>query len=111
MKNRLLNLFLAMFCLWSEYSTAQVIDTTNYNPGIWHAFGDPSVSEQPKIRGRLSNFSWSDLETAPGVWDWTAFDSDLINRTKDGLPVIFMVFVRSPEKNAPDWLYSSGVPK
>jgi hypothetical protein len=112
MKNRLLNLFLAIFCLLSVSAGAQVIDTTSYNPGIWQAFSKslPS-SEYPEIKGRLCNFYWRDLEVAKGVWDWSVFDKDLASRTEDGLPLIFMVYVRGPQGDAPDWLYINGVPK
>jgi len=82
------------------------------NPGIWQAFTNPLSSTQyPEIRGRLCNFYWRDIQTAPNTWDWTAFDNDLASRTKDGLPVIFMVYVRGPKGDAPDWLYNNGVPK
>src|SRR5206468_12529301 len=108
MRNYLLNL-LGILCLSPICVTAQVTDTANYNSGIWQTFGDPFPSSKyPEIKGRLCNFNWKDLETAPGVWYWTAFDSDLINRTKDGLPVIFLVYTR---ENAPDWLYTNGVRK
>src|SRR4051794_29214415 len=77
--------------------------------GIWQAFGNPfSVSQYPEVRGRLCNFYWKDLETSPGVWYWKDFDNALTSRTQDGLPVIFMVYTK---QNAPDWLYSHGVPK
>jgi hypothetical protein len=77
--------------------------------GIWQAFGNPfPASQYPEVRGRLCNFRWKDLETSPGVWYWKDFDNDLTSRTQDGLPVIFMVYTK---EDAPDWLYSNGVPK
>jgi hypothetical protein len=82
------------------------------NPGIWQAFTNPLSSTQyPEIRGRLCNFYWKDIQTSSNTWDWDAFDNDLASRTKDGLPVIFMVYVRGPKGDAPDWLYDKGVPK
>jgi hypothetical protein len=111
MRNYLLNL-LGIICFYPICTTAQVIDTTHYNYGVWQAFGDPvSAIIHPEIRGRLCNFYWRDLEIASGVWDWTAFDNDLANHAKDGLPVIFMVYVKGTKADAPDWLHSNGVPR
>ncbi|HXL58079.1 MAG TPA: T9SS type A sorting domain-containing protein, partial [Chitinophagaceae bacterium] len=107
MKNPLLNLFLALFCLWSSVANAQVTDTANYNFGTWQAFSSP-LYNHPEVRGRLCNFFWKDIEVAPNVWEWTQFDSDLAMRAKDGLPIIFMVYTK---EDAPDWLYLNGVPK
>lgn len=79
------------------------------SPGIWQTFGEPlNQSQYEYLNGRLCNFLWKDLEPSNNVWDWTAFDNDLTNRTKDGLPVIFMVYTK---QDAPDWIYSNGVPK
>src|SRR4051812_31046961 len=76
------------------------------NPGIWQAFSNPLSSTQySEIRGRLCNFYWRDIQTDPNSWNWTAFDNDLAIRTKDGLPVIFMVYVKGTKGDAPDWLY------
>src|SRR5438105_5719007 len=108
MRNLLLNL-LGILCLYPICSTAQVTDTTNYNPGIWQAFGDPLPADfYSEVRGRLCNFRWADIEPAPNVWDWSRFDSDLAVRAKDLLPIIFMVYT---EQDAPDWLYTNGVTK
>jgi len=78
-------------------------------PGIWHYFGNPvSESLYPIIDGRLCNFRWADIEPSNNTWDWTSFDQGLKNGTKDGLPVIFMVYTK---EDAPQWIYSAGVPK
>ena len=79
------------------------------NAGIWQTYTEPlPIAQNPEIRGRLCNFTWKDLETAPGVWNWSVFDADLTNRTKDGLPVIFLVYTK---EDAPDWLFTNGVTK
>lgn len=109
MKNHLLKLIVIVLCLAFSSTYAQTTDTNYYNYGIWQTFGDPvSRTSHPEILGRLCNFRWKELETAPGVWNWTQFDSDLTVRAEDGLPIIFMVYT---EEDAPDWLYSNGVPK
>ncbi len=105
MKFLLASLFTGIFAFFGLCASAQV----NTSSGIWQTFGEPySISQVPESRGRLCNFLWKDLEPSPGVWKWTAFDNDLQQRTKDGLPVIFMVYTK---EDAPDWLYNNGVPK
>jgi hypothetical protein len=109
MKNHLLFLATAFLCLCSFASSAQTTDTTHYNYGIWQTFSSPvSRNIVPELQGRLCNFRWADLETAPDVWNWVQFDSDLAARAKDSLPIIFMVYTK---QDAPEWLYSNGVPK
>ena len=101
-------LFLGMLCLCAITVSAQT-SNDSYNYGIWQTFGNPMPADQyPELKGRLCNFRWADLETAPNVWNWTEFDSDLTERAKDTLPIIFMVYT---ESDAPEWLYSNGVPK
>lgn len=92
-----------------SFSAKSQLNTAEVAPGIWQTFGNPlSKSQYPVLNGRLCNFLWKDLEIANNVWDWTAFDKDLTERTKDGLPVIFMVYTK---QDAPDWIYNEGVPK
>ncbi len=105
MKNKHPNLLMGLFVFCSISAKSQTV----VNAGIWQTFGKPLViATNPEIKGRLCNFYWRDLETSPGVWNWTSFDADLTSRTDDGLPVIFMVYTK---EDAPDWLYTNGVPK
>lgn len=109
MKNQFTLLLVACLCLMCKVSFAQSVDSNFYNYGIWQTFGDPiSRSASPELNGRLCNFSWKNIEPQNNVWDWTAFDSDLTVRAQDTLPIIFMVYT---EEDAPDWLYTNGVPK
>lgn len=95
----------SLFCLRAQAQT----DTTHYKYGIWQSFGDPlSTNQYPQVQGRLSNFRWADIQPTKDTWDWTEFDSDLTSKAKDGLPVIFLVYTK---QDAPDWIYSNGVPK
>lgn len=88
---------------------AQESSTINNQFGIWQYFGEPiSKTVLPELNGRLCNFFWKDLEPEPGVWVWDAFDADLAARAMDSLPIIFMVYTKD---DAPDWLYTNGVPK
>lgn len=91
------------FCTFSANAQGVI------NSGIWQTSGEPiSIILNPEIKGRLYNYTWKELELSPGVWDWRTFDADLTSRTKDGLPVIFMIFTK---EDAPDWLFTNGVPK
>jgi hypothetical protein len=79
------------------------------NSGIWQDYGMPLSNKNfPKIRGRLVNVNWSEIETAPNTWDWTIFDSDINQHVIDSLPIILLVYTGM---NAPGWIYSNGVPK
>jgi len=103
-----MNALMALFSLCWITATAQT-DTPHFKYGIWQSFGDPvSINQYPEVQGRLSNFRWADLEISPNVWDWTSFDDDVTSKAKDGLPIIFMVYTKD---DAPEWIYSNGVPK
>src|SRR6186997_1640572 len=109
MKNRLICLCAIISTILSVPAIAQVTDLSKTNYGIWQSYGDPvSATINPEIRGRLCNFRWADIQPAPDKWVWKQFDSGLAIRATDGLPLIFMIYT---EEDAPDWLYSNGVPK
>lgn len=98
---------LALLCLACNLN-AQT-DSINYHSGIWQYLGsNVDKQEYPEINGRLSNFRWKDIERLPGVWDWTEMDSEFTAKAADSLPIIFMVYTK---EDAPDWLWSNGVPK
>ncbi|QEC68464.1 T9SS type A sorting domain-containing protein [Panacibacter ginsenosidivorans] len=109
MKNRVVCLCAIILTLMSVPVFSQVTDLSKTKYGIWQTYGDPvSSTINPEIRGRLCNFKWAKLEIAPDKWDWKEFDYNLALRAADSLPLIFMVFT---EEDAPEWLYSNGVPK
>lgn len=88
---------------------SQTSDTINYNYGVWQHISDPiSKSLTPEIRGRTCNFTWKMIEPAPGQWDWVDFDSQLVSRAADTLPILFMIYTK---EDAPEWLYDNGVPR
>jgi hypothetical protein len=79
------------------------------NDGIWQDYGTTlNAKNYPEFHGRLVNVDWSDIETAPNHWDWSVFDSDVNQHTAGNMPVIILVYTGP---NAPDWIYSNGVPK
>ncbi|HRI21913.1 MAG TPA: hypothetical protein PLA68_13220, partial [Panacibacter sp.] len=104
MKNHIRFFLIGIFALFAFTASAQ----SNTNYGIWQSatYADKSVSTQ--MNGRLENFFWKDLEIAPNVWNWKGFDSTLTEHTKDQLPFAFMIYTKD---NAPDWLFTNGVPK
>ena len=109
MKNRLAKLALAFFCLGSANVQAQIDVNNQKTYGVWQWLGAPlSKKTYPEIRGRMFNPRWADIETAPNVWNWTAFDNEIKSHVADSLPFIFKVYTK---EDAPNWLYSNGVPK
>lgn len=107
--SKLNKFFIACIAIYLTLSAKAQLSTQQVGPGIWQTFGDPlNKSQYPVLSGRLCNFYWRDIEPSNNVWDWTAFDKDLQDRTKDGLPLIFMVYTK---EDAPDWIYNAGVPK
>src|SRR5262245_44538351 len=91
---------LVMFFFAAFSSRSQSVKELFANSGIWADYGIPvSAVNFPEFKGRLVNVNWSDIELQPNVWDWTVFDDDLVKRTTDSMPVIFMVYTRM---NAPE---------
>ncbi|WP_158638308.1 T9SS type A sorting domain-containing protein [Panacibacter ginsenosidivorans] len=100
---------LIALCSLCWLSAGAQTDTTHYKYGVWQSFGDAvSATQYPEVQGRLANFRWADMEPNPDQWNWTEFDSEMTSKAKDGLPIIFLVYTK---EDAPDWLYSNGVPK
>lgn len=102
-------LLIGLYVFAVPRSTAAQTTDSILNFGVWQTYGDPmDITQYPEIKGRLCNVNWKDLEVANNIWVWDTLDNDLAARVKDSLPVIFLVYT---EEGAPDWLYSSGVPK
>jgi hypothetical protein len=111
MKNRFPRQLIAFIFLFAiGTANGQPVKKIFASSGIWGDYSSPPVlkSTCKKVKGRLVNVNWSDIETAPGVWKWSAFDNDINQHIADGLPIIFMVYT---DDHAPNWLYSNGVPK
>lgn len=102
-------LLLLLLCAGMVPLFAQQPSKDVLNFGIWQGFGGNIPTDKfPEVKGRLSNFSWKDIEPSPNQWNWAAFDRELTDKSKDNRPVIFMVYT---EEDAPDWIYNNGVPK
>lgn len=96
-----------LLCL-SGIIEGQAQGTYPVNFGTWKAHGLPGGEKYPEVNGNIDNISWREIETAPDVWNWAAFDSDVTAHANDSLPFVFMVFTK---EDAPDWLFTNGVPK
>jgi hypothetical protein len=108
LKTFLLTVMFGLFVLES-FQQNQTATQTFSSAGIWQDYGKALSGQNPaQFKGRLVNVKWSDIETAPNTWDWTAFDLDINQHIVDGMPVILMVYTGM---NAPTWIYSNGVPK
>jgi hypothetical protein len=97
-------------CLVTAHLNAQTIDTSTYNAGIWQYMSTPlSRQMHPELQGRLTTFfRWADLEPSPDVWNWSDFDRVISAAAADSLPIVFLIYTK---QDAPDWLFTNGVPK
>ncbi|HRI20038.1 MAG TPA: SprB repeat-containing protein, partial [Panacibacter sp.] len=108
MRNRYTIIITVMLCLGIFRANAQSTDSSKINFGIWQSNAEKIKTVYYEMNGRLTNFNWKDLEVAPDVWVWTEFDSTFASLAKDKLPFVFMIYTK---EDAPDWLYTNGVPK
>ncbi len=111
MKRRFSRQFIISILLFAvTTANSQSVKKLFGNSGIWGDYSSPPVMQStcPWVKGRLVNVNWADIETAPNVWSWDAFDSDINQHIADSLPIIFMVYT---DDHAPNWLYANGVPK
>ncbi|MEP6683130.1 MAG: T9SS type A sorting domain-containing protein [Parafilimonas sp.] len=109
MSNLIRQIITASLLLVANLANSQSAKDIFSNSGIWEDYGIPvKANGNPEFKGRLVNIAWGDIEVSPNIWDWAAFDNDINDHIADGMPVIFMVYTGS---NAPNWLYSNGVPK
>lgn len=79
--------------------------------GTWWRGGPNApelVAKRPFIKGVFGAFYWKDIETAPGVFDFTSMDKRLTEYANAGLYIQFMVWVGP---HSPRWLYENGVPE
>jgi len=101
-------LLFGLFNCIAFIAISQFSDTT-IQFGTWQSTGAVlSKQRYPEIKGRLFNYNWKDIETAPGQWDWAGFDDELSQWAADSLPFIILVYTK---EDAPDWLYTNGVPR
>ncbi|NNV55969.1 T9SS type A sorting domain-containing protein [Limnovirga soli] len=101
-------LLFGLFNCIAFIAISQFSDTT-IQFGTWQSTGAVlSKQRYPEIKGRLFNYNWKDIETAPGQWDWAGFDDELSQWAADSLPFIILIYTK---EDAPDWLYTNGVPR
>ncbi|MFB3827009.1 MAG: beta-galactosidase [Bryobacteraceae bacterium] len=79
--------------------------------GTWtRGTPDPAALKKqcPWVKGAFVAFPWSELEPAPGKFDWEMFEGTLARYADAGLYIQFMVWVGP---HSPRWLYGLGVPE
>lgn len=106
--NRKRQTILLLLCFFAVSARSQTAQQVFSNSGIWGDYGVVVNSQAYNLKGRLVNIPWRDIETSPNVWNWQVFDTDIIQHIDGDKPVIFMVYTGM---NAPDWLFTNGVPK
>ena len=62
----------------------------------------------PFIKGEADRVKWGEMESKPGVYDWSKMDSHIHNAV-NGKYYYYFVLWTGP--HAPDWIYEQGVPK
>lgn len=107
-KRRRQVILLMLLCFFVISARAQTAQQVFSNSGIWGDYGEVVNSAAYSLKGRLVNIPWRDIETSPNVWNWKVFDADITQHIDGDRPVIFMVYTGM---NAPDWLFTNGVPK
>lgn len=84
------------------------------NPGIgWQEAHDPSEPLLPEtVSYRRSDYGWASVNTAPGVFDWSALDADLQEATERGAQFSFRLYTMRGSHwgghQVPQWVLDSG---
>jgi len=93
------------------------MDTRAQTPQAEDCFGawtrgtnDPAGLKKqcPWVKGAFVAFRWSELEPAPGAYNWKLFEETLAQYARAGLYIQFMVWVGP---HSPRWIYDAGVPE
>ena len=97
---------MGIFTLCAVDASSQTVPSVNF--GIWQATQETTKNDYGRLSGRLTDLHWKDIEVLPNVWVWKHFDSIMTVFAKDKIPFNFLVYTK---EDAPDWLYTNGVPK
>jgi hypothetical protein len=76
--------------------------------GVWDRSDKFSPNDYPFIRGFSFEQRWADIESQPGVFDWSSLDKAMEQAATRGQFVYLSI---SPGPDSPEWIYSHGVPK
>ena len=60
--------------------------------------------DSPGIAGVLLRFEWDEIETAPGVYDWTVLDTEVDRAAKAGK--LYSLGFKAGRAGTPDWLFT-----
>ena len=63
---------------------------------------NPDVLAHPETRGVLLSYKWNEIETSPGVFDFTDLNTDINTITTAGLP--YSLAILGGSFGSPDWL-------
>ena len=120
-KNFILNskwlfLFLFMFANTFTFTNAQSIHPPSAIPipsyGVWDRgdqfIVDPKNSIYDFVKGIRADIIWSELETLPGVYNWSTFDA-MVQTAATNNKLVYTNLLVGPE--SPAWVYTNGVPK
>jgi len=77
-------------------------------PSGWYFYGrttDPNLqSAKPDVKASNISVGWDEIETLPGIYNWTSLDSEIDACKKNNIPFGLQVFLGS---SAPAWLYGT----
>ena len=76
--------------------------------GVWDRSDNISSKDFPFIKGFSFGQRWADIESQPGVFDWSSLDQAMDKAVARGQFVYLSI---SPGPDSPEWIYSHGVPK
>ena len=120
-KNFILNskwllLFLLMFANTFTFTNAQSVHPPSAIPipsyGVWDRgdqfIVDPKNSIYDFVKGIRADIIWSELETLPGVYNWSTFDA-MVQTAATNNKLVYTNLLVGPE--CPAWVYTNGVPK
>src|ERR1043166_3553825 len=105
----------AIFASWcaiaSGVNTAQAQSVPPYPVGVWGQFGvghdiDPGLVANMGIVGIGVSVDWEEVNTAPGVYDWSGLDAKIAEAKAAGFQYISLA-VTDSSSQTPQWVLDS----
>ena len=60
--------------------------------------------DNPGLAGVFLRFEWDEIETAPGVYDWSVLDTEVDRVVKAGK--LYSLAFKAGKAGTPDWLFT-----
>lgn len=81
--------------------------------GVWDRSGYQTVAQYPFTRGQEYSEVWATVNPAPGSFDWTALDAQLVfaDTQNEQLNIQISPIGGPPGSSIPPWIFANGVPK